>query len=192
MRLAEWARLEGVHPKTAYKWWREGKLPYPARQIGTRTIVIDVPEQLPVRPDVAVLYARVSSADQKDDLTRQVARLSEWAAQEKLLVGSVVSEVGSGMNGRRPKLRKVLSDPDVTVIVVEHRDRFGRMNTELVEAALNASGRRLLVIEPGEVADDLVRDVTEVLVSFCGRLYGQRSARRRASVALAAAGNVDG
>ena len=60
-------------------------------------------------------------------------------------------------------------------------------NTELVEAALAASGRRLVVVDPTELDDDLVRDMTEVLTSFCARLYGRRSAANRAAAALAAA-----
>ena len=40
----------------------------------------------------------------------------------------------------------------MTVVVVEHRDRLGRMNTELVEAALSAAGRRLAAQKPVEVA----------------------------------------
>ena len=58
------------------------------------------------------------------------------------------------------------------------------MNAELVEAALSAHGRRLVVIDTGEIDDDLVRDMTEVLTSFCARLYGRRSARNRAEKAL--------
>jgi len=73
----------------------------------------------------------------------------------------------------------------VTTVVVEHRDRLGRMNIELVEAALESAGRRLVVLDEGEVDDDLVRDMTEVLTSFCARLYGRRSARNRAEKACA-------
>jgi putative resolvase len=79
--------------------------------------------------------------------------------------------------------RRLLADSGVQTVVVEHRDRLGRMNTELVEAALSAHGRRLVVLDPDEVDDDLVRDVTEVLTSFCARLYGRRSARNRAEKA---------
>jgi len=43
----------------------------------------------------------------------------------------------------------------VTTIVVEHRDRFARFGAEYVEAVLSASGRRLLVVDPCEVDDDL-------------------------------------
>lgn len=96
----------------------------------------------------------------------------------------VESEVGSGMNGARPKVRRLLTDPRVSLVVVEHRDRLGRMNTELVEAALAAAGRRLVVLDEGEVTGDLVRDMVEVLTSFCARLYSRRSARNRAEKAL--------
>ena len=88
------------------------------------------------------------------------------------------------MNGTRAKARRLLADPEVTVVVVEHRDRLGRMNTELAEAALAAHGRRLAVVDDGEVTDDLVRDMIEVLTSFCARLYGRRSARNRALKAV--------
>jgi predicted site-specific integrase-resolvase len=74
----------------------------------------------------------------------------------------------------------------VTVIVVEHRDRFARFGAEYVEAALEAQGRRLLVADPSEVDDDLVRDVTEILTSLCARLYGRRAAASRAARGIAA------
>ncbi len=175
-----------MHPKTAYRWWREGTLPVPARQINARVILVDDPGMAArVAGEGSVgLYARVSSHDQKADLDRQVARLSEWAAREGVRVERIEAEVGSGMNGSRSKVRRLLADPKVQVVVVEHRDRLGWMNTELVEAALSAHGRRLVVVDDGEVTDDLVRDMTEVLTSFCARLYGRRSARNRAEKAL--------
>jgi len=92
--------------------------------------------------------------------------------------------VGSGRNGRRSKLRRLLADPNVSVVVVEHRDRLARRNAELVEAALSAHGRRVIVLDDGEVQDDLVRDMVEILTSFCARLYGKASARNRAEKAL--------
>jgi putative resolvase len=95
------------------------------------------------------------------------------------------------MNGGRAKARRLLSDPGVTTVVVEHRDRLGRMNTELIEAALSATGRRLVVLDEGEAEDDLVQDIVDVLTSFCARLYGRRSAENRARKALEAAAAGD-
>jgi putative resolvase len=66
------------------------------------------------------------------------------------------------MNGSRAKVRSLLSDPAVTVVVAGQRDRLGRMNTELAEAALPAHSRRLVVPGYSEVTDDQVGDVVEL------------------------------
>ena len=106
-------------------------------------------------------------------------------------MAGVVREVGSGVNGRRPELRRVLPGPSAAVIVVEHRDRLARFGVEHLDAALAAQGRRVLVAGPGETADDLVRDMIEVLTSMCARLDGRRGARSRAVRAVTAAKNTD-
>ncbi len=82
---------------------------------------------------------------------------------------------------------RLLADPEVSTIMVEHRDRLARFGAEYVEAALAASGRRVVIADPGESTDDLVRDMVDVLTAFCVRLYGRRSARNRARRALTAA-----
>jgi len=183
--LSEWAEREGVHYQTAWKWFRDGKLPVPARQTATGVILVDVPR----RKEAAgvALYARVSSHDQREDLDRQVGRLAAWATAQGLAVSATVAEVGSGLNGSRTKLKRLLADPSVGTVVVEHRERLARFGVEYVEAALAAQGRRLVVVEDREVDDDLVGDITEVLTSMCARLYGRRSARRRAQRAIEAA-----
>ena len=156
---------------TAYRWFREGKLPVPARRVGG-LILVEQAVETPAVETVAV-YARVSSADQRADLDRQVARVAAWVTGQRLPVSRVVTEVGSALDGNRKKFLALLRDPAVTVIVVEHRDRFARFGAEYVEAALAAQGRRLLVVDESGVDDDLVRDVTEILTSLCVRLYGR-------------------
>jgi putative resolvase len=136
------------------------------------------------------VYARVSSHDQRADLGRQVARVTEWVTGQGLAVAEVVREVGSELNGKRPKLRRILSDPSAMVIAVEHRDRLARFGVEHLDAALAAQGRRVLVADAEETADDLVRAMIEVLTSMCARLYGRRGARNRALRAVTAAKNV--
>jgi predicted site-specific integrase-resolvase len=107
-------------------------------------------------------------------------------------VSGVVTEVGWALDGHRQKFLALLRDRSVSTIVVEHRDRFARFGAECVEAALAAQGRRLLVVDPAGVDDDLVRDVAEVLTSLCARLYGRRAAADRARRAVEAATDPDG
>ncbi|MEX5636781.1 IS607 family transposase [Parafrankia sp. FMc2] len=184
MNLKEWAVANGVGYLTARQWFLDGKLPVPARRVGG---LILVDEPAPPVTGLTVVYARVSSVDQKPDLDRRVARVVTWAAEHNLSVGKVVTEVGSALNGHRRKFLALLRDPQVTTIVVERRDRFARFGAEYVEAALAANGRELLVVDPAEVDDDLAGDITKILTSMCARLYGRRAATNRARRAVAAA-----
>jgi putative resolvase len=185
MKLAEWARANGVHPQTAYRWFRQGTMPVPAQRLPSGTILVEVSGSPP--GGRAVLYARVSAHDQRADLDRQVARVTAWATGQGVSVAEVVTEVSSGLNGKRPKLRRLLADPQVHMLVVEHRDRLGRFGVEHLEAALSAQGRKLVVADPGETDDDLLRDMIDVLASFCARLYGRPGARNRAMRAVTCA-----
>jgi predicted site-specific integrase-resolvase len=161
MKLSVWAKANGLTYRTAWRMWRDGKLPIPAEQLATGTVLVHPPEA-PTSEGVA-LYARVSSGDQKADLERQLGRLAEYASKEKLPVLRSVSEIGSGLNGHRTKIMKLLGDPAVGTIVVEHRDRLARFGSEYIEAAMSASGRKLLVMDQTEMKDDLVQDILSVL-----------------------------
>lgn len=192
MLVREWASREGLNPQTVWKWCRTGKMPVPVEKTPTGMYLIHDPKyETPAQPAPAkgrtVCYARVSSADQADDLRRQADRLKAFALNMGVEHPEVVTETGSGMNERRRKLNRLLADPTVRVIIVEHRDRLARMNAGLVESALRAQGRRVIVVDDTELDDDLVRDMTEVLTSFCARLYGRRAAKHKAQAALKAA-----
>lgn len=187
MNLKEWAAATGVSYATARRRYEAGTLPVSTYRLGRLIMVGEPVTGAKADSGQVVVYARVSSADQKPDLDRQVARVTTWATSQRLAVSRVVTEVGSALNGHREKFLALLRDPVVSTIVVEHRDRFARFGAEYVEAALAAQGRRLLVVDPAEVDDDLVRDVTEILTWLCARLYGRRAAADRARRAVEAA-----
>jgi putative resolvase len=178
MKLSVWARRQGISYQTAWRWVKDDVMPVPWRQLPTGTILVDASSEKLVGG--VALYARVSSHDQRADLDRQLARLSVYAAEQGLHVVESVSEVGSGLNGKRRALLRLLSDARIETIVVEHRDRLARFGSDYIEAALAASGRKLIVVDPSEMKDDLVADMISILTSFCARLYGKRSARNRA------------
>lgn len=185
VKLSEWAARNGVHYQTAWTWAKEGRMPVPVVQTPSGTWLVTEPA--PQAAGRVVVYCRVSSGDQKAELERQVARTVQGATSQGLAVAGVVTEVGSSVDGRRRKLHRLLADPDVGTIVVEHRDRLARFGVEHLEAALSATGRRLVVLDPAETTDDLAGDITEVLTSMCARLYGRRSAKNRAARAVAVA-----
>lgn len=106
MKLSDWAREQGVSYQTAWRWYKAGKLPVRYEQMPSGTIIVH--PEAPAAQTRVTIYARVSSADQKEDLVRQASRLKEYASANGWPVVSVVEEVGSGLNGRRKKLLKLL------------------------------------------------------------------------------------
>ncbi len=186
MKLSEWAKQKGITYKTAWRWFRDGQLPCPSEQIGTGTILV-YPNEHEQSSNKVTIYGRVSSSDQKDDLERQMERLRNWCAAQGLSVSREVSEIGSGLNGKRRKLNRFLADPSVGTIVVEHRDRLARFGVPMLRAALEAQDREIVVINAGEHEDDLVQDFVDLATSMCARIYGKRSAKKRAEKAVEAA-----
>lgn len=176
MRLSVYAKKMGVTYKTAFRWWKAGRLD--AYQIETGTIIVREPATAQEAANVA-LYARVSSADQKADLDRQMQRLKDYAASKGYQVSTLVSELASGLNDKRPKLMKLLTDASVGVIVIEHRDRLTRFGFNYIEQLMQMQGRRLEVIFPSDTDNDLVDDFIAVITSMASRIYGRRTSKRR-------------
>jgi putative resolvase len=137
----------------------------------------------PAHPQEAMsvaLYARVSSADQKEDVERQMQRLKDYAASHGYQVTKTVSELASGLNDSRPKFLKLLTDANIGVIVVEHRDRATRFGLTCIEQLMQMQGRRIEVIFPSDTDNDLVDDFIAVITSMARRIYGRRTSKRRA------------
>jgi len=176
MKLSAYAKQVGVTYKTAYHWWKAGQLDAYQRPTGT----IIVREATPSATGVA-LYARVSSAEQKADVTRQLHRLRDYAAARGYQVVAEVTEIASGLNDERPKLTQLLTDAQVGVIVVAHRDRLTRFGYGYLTALLEQAARRVEAIYPSDTGNDLVDDVVAVITSMAVRLYGRRNAKRRAA-----------
>src|ERR687888_109873 len=134
MRLKAWAAQQGIHYQTAWRWLRDGKLPVPALQTSSGTILVQPGSGARPPDDGGLgLYARVSSHDQRADLDRQVTRLTQWAAaaSASARVVRVEAEVASGMTGRRPKLRRLLADPAGQTGGGTPPDRLAPVKTEL-------------------------------------------------------------
>ena len=188
MKLSAWARERGISYKTAYRLFRKGQLPCPTEQLPTGTIIV-FPEKQPTTTNT-VLYARVSSSDQRNDLSQQLQRLRDYAAAHGYRIVKEIKEVGSGLNDHQSKLIRILHDPKVNIILAEHKDRITRFGFQFIQASLEASNRRIVVLNEDECKDDLVEDMIDVLTSFCARLYSRRSAKDRARKAVEAIQNV--
>jgi predicted site-specific integrase-resolvase len=180
MKLSVYAQQVGVSYRTAFRWFKSGKIQ--GRQMDTGTILITEPigePQIPERPMKVAIYTRVSAAENQDNLEGQANRLRDYCAAKGYPVAWVVKEIGSRVNDTRPKLRKLLTDPSIRAIVVEHKDRLTRLGYNYLEQLLKMQGRRIEVIDLAENGkEDLIQDFVSIVTSFCARLDGQRRSKR--------------
>lgn len=177
MRLSQYAKHMNITYKTAYRYYKAGLLD--AYPLPTRTIIVREPvAQQPVSK--IALYARVSSADQKDDLTRQLERLRDYPAAKGYTVAKEVVELALGLNGSRPKLAKLLTDTTRGTIIVEHKDRFTRFDFEYIRQLLEVQQRRIEIVFELDTNDELVDDFVAIITSMSARLYDRRNSKRRA------------
>src|SRR5438876_3605495 len=178
MKLSPCAKKVGISYKTAWRWYKAGTLD--AYQTPTGMVVVRDPHIERIGTGRIALYARVSSADQKNDLERQMHRLRDYAAARGYQVAKEVTEIASGLNESRPKFLKLLADPTIGTIIVEHRDRSTRFGWTYITTLMEAQGRRMEAVFPDETKDDLLNDFVSIITSMAARIYAKRGSKRRA------------
>jgi predicted site-specific integrase-resolvase len=173
MKLSQYAKLKGVSYRTAWNWFKNDKIPN-AEQIHSGTIVVNSNIIIPTQNNV-VIYARVSSYQQKEDLIRQIERLNAFAAANGFIVEKVIKEIASGMNDNRTILNKILLNPNFSTILVENKDGLTRFGFNYIQNLLSIQDRKIIVInESKSTDDDLLKDLISIITSFCCRIYGIR------------------
>ncbi|MEM1596187.1 MAG: IS607 family transposase [Desulfurococcaceae archaeon] len=188
LRPREVCERLGVSYSTLRRWIKEGYVKA-VRTVGGKYRVpeSEVRRILESRAKEirAVVYARVSSHDQREDLERQVRYLLEYCASKGYRVVEVLTDVASGLKTDRKSLKKLfelVTSRQVEVVVVTYRDRLTRFGFEYLEYFFNQHGARIEVVfeeEPKDAHQELVEDLIEIVTSFAGKLYGMRSRRKK-------------
>lgn len=185
MKLSEYARRVGVTRFTAHRWFHDGKIPgayqLPSGLIYVPDTIFDT-EKPPKQKGLTVVYARVSSSEQrKTNLETQAERLTQFAIANGWVVDKVIKEVGSGLNDERKKLTDLLrSDAKIDRIIVEHQDRLTRFGFNYLQILADKMGFEIIVVNPTMTDnEDLMQDFASIITSFCARLYSRRRAKRQ-------------
>ena len=185
-RTGKVAEMLGVNRVTVIRWIKQGKIK--AMRIGRE---FRVPENEVKRllkgklADTAVIYARVSSSDQKSDLERQVKYLKEYCSARGYAIVDILTDVASGLNEKRRGLKKLFDyvvNGKVDVAVISYKDRLTRFGFKYLEEFFNSHGVRIEVVfgeEPKDLQQELIEDLIAIVTSFAGRLYGIRSHKKR-------------
>jgi predicted site-specific integrase-resolvase len=179
MKLSAYAKQQGISYQTAWRMWQRGELP--AHQLPSGTVIVDAPPaSQAARPQKVVVYARVSSAENRKHLDSQAERVAAFCAAKGWPVATVVKDCGSGVNDQRPRLLALLADTSISHIVVEHKDRCSRFGVAYIQTLLTTQGRELVLVhEVEEEHADLMQDFVAIITAFCAQLYGRRRASRK-------------
>ena len=174
-KLRDYAKQHGVTYRTAYNHFKRGLITG-AYQLETGTIVVPDTYEAPAGAEHTVVYARVSSSENRSNLDSQAERVCQFCSAKGWEVHEVIKECASGLNDKRPKLQRILSDRKATRIVVEHKDRLTRFGFEYLRTLF--PGEIVVINHVSEDEKDLMQDFVSLVTSFCARLYGKRRSQR--------------
>lgn len=126
-----------------------------------------------------ILYARVSTKQQKDDLENQIKSLKEYA-YSKGYNFEIISDIGSGVNYKKEGLKKLLekiNSSEISKIVVLYKDRLMSFGFELIEFLANINNIEIEIIDNTTISkeEELTNDLIQIIIVFANKLYGSRS-----------------
>lgn len=166
----------GVHPNTLRNWDKQGKIKTKRTPGNVRLYDLN---SLNIVEKKKVVYARVSSKGQSDDLESQIKYLRSRCPEHEL-----VQDISSGLNFKRKGFNSLLEQimsGTIQEVVVTHRDRLVRFGFELIEKIAQQYGCKIVVLNEITLSpqEELVRDLLSIVHSFSCRLYGLRKYSRK-------------
>ena len=180
----DFAELLGISVRTLQRWDNEGILK--ANRTPTNRRYYTYQQYLnfkgqTTKEDIRdiVIYARVSTRNQKDDLINQVDFLKQYCNAKGMIVNQCIEDFGSGLNYNRKKWNKLLDDVmenKIKLIVVSNKDRFIRFGYDWFDKFCSKFNTKILVVNNDVLSprEELVQDIVSILHVFSRRLYGLR------------------
>src|SRR5271157_184647 len=193
-KAAEFAKLAGVSVKTLQRWDREGRLKAASRTPGNRRLYTQ--EQLNTLLQVkfkgervTIAYVRVSSQAQKGDLANQKMALEQFCIAKGMVVDEWISEIGGGLNFKRPKFTELVDRivrGEIVTLVIAHQDRLARFGYDLLVHLCQSHDWQIIVLNTESLSpeQEMVQDLMTITHCFSARLYGLRNYRKAIAKAL--------
>ncbi|MCE5317855.1 MAG: IS607 family transposase [Parachlamydia sp.] len=167
------SEIIGIHANTLRKWANEGKIKHIRTAAGQRLYDVDS-FLVATKTRKRIVYCRVSSRNQKDDLQSQIKCMRERYPQHE-----IIEDFGSGLNFKRKGFNSLLEQVlqgNVEEIAVAHRDRLCRFGFELIQSIANKNSCKIVVLDESKLSPqaELVQDLLSIIHVFSCRLYGLR------------------
>lgn len=186
----EFAEMIGVSVKTLQRWDKDKKLiafrSPTNRRYYTHNQYVEYMGKTIQEKDKrkTIIYTRVSSSGQKDDLNNQVEFLKQFANARGLIVDEVFEDIGSGLNYNRRKWNKLLEDCMlglIKTIIIAHKDRFIRFGYDWFEKFLKSNGVEIIVVNNETLSpqEEMIQDLISIIHVFSCRIYGLRKYKNK-------------
>lgn len=182
------AKELGVSIPTLRRWEAEGKIRSERTIKGHRRYdlsrLLGCSSRKIVATKQTLIYARVSSHDQKGDLQRQKELLESFCAANGW-VYEVIEDLGSGLNYEKKGLKKLIqkiSQQKIDRLIITHKDRLLRFGAEIIFSLCEQFGVEVIILNKTEntcIENELAQDVLEIITVFSARLYGLRSRKNQ-------------
>ena len=186
LSIGKFAKSLGVSIQTLRNWDKEGKLkPTYVTENGYRYYSEDLLNKFKNVKNVNkikkknILYARVSTKSQKDDLDRQVDNLKQYA-YSKGYSFEIITDIGSGINYKKEGLLKMINlveCGEVDRIIILYKDRLIRFGYDLIEYICKLNDTKIEIVDNSTISkeQELTEDLIQIITVFANRLYGARS-----------------
>ncbi|QAT41438.1 IS607 family transposase [Clostridium sp. JN-9] len=183
----EFAELLNVSVLTLQRWDNAGKLKAFRTPTNRRFYTYEQYKEfmgITSSGKKVVIYTRVSTSNQKDDLKNQVIFLKQYANAKGIIVDEVIEDYGSGLNYNRKKWNKLIDEcmtSEISTIIITNKDRFVRFGFEWFERFLGKFNVKIIVVnnESFSPNGELVQDIISILHVFSCRIYGLRKYKKK-------------
>lgn len=185
----DFSKLLNVSVKTLQRWDNDGILKAHRSPTNRRYYTYDQYLQfkgIKKKNDTRkiVIYARVSTKNQKDNLKNQIIFLQQFCNAKGMVVDECIEEFSSGLNYNRKKWNKLLIDvmeQKVKIIVISHEDRFVRFGYDWFYRFCEKFNTKIMVVNNENLSPqkELVQDIISVLHTFSNKLYGLRKYKKQ-------------
>jgi len=192
LSISETALMLGISTKTLRRWENNNKFIPEYRTIGNhRRYSINQIKKLinpnyEIKNKINVIYSRVSSHGQKNDLIRQEEYLLKYCKENNIKNVKSIKDLGSGINFKKKGLKTLLNliiNYEIDTIYLTYKDRLLRMGYELIVSIASEFNTKIVVINQVEETfnETLVKDLLEITTVFSSKLYGSRSKKKKLS-----------
>lgn len=185
----DFAELLGVSVKTLQRWDREDILKAKRTPTDRRYYTYDQYLEFKGISNITtdrkiVIYTRVSTNGQKDDLKNQVEFLLNFTSSKGMIVDETIEDIGSGLNYNRKKWNKLIEEcmeNKIDTIIITHKDRFIRFGYDWFERFLGKFNVKIIVVNNELLSpqEELVQDIISILHVFSYRIYGLRKYKKK-------------